>query len=303
MSIRTIGIIDMQKWTIIIGRKTFIVSKWQICTLLLPFIFIFGLSLWSYGTAIHSVIIKINNSFLSHQRDTYMEKIVEIDRMTQSLERKHSRIVFRDEILRTVLSISSKEEVRMLGTGGRYLHNDVTCVLNNKVIMLDKKLERMEREQRLEAESLSDLELNLARSRKQLEHTPSIMPTWGRITSGFGWRRDPFTGRRSFHNGIDIANKKGTPVVATASGEVIYVGRMGHLGTCVKIKHGYGYISLFGHLETAAVKTGDNVERGNIIGYLGNSGRSTGPHLHYTIMKYGRDVNPLNYILLGNVIY
>jgi murein DD-endopeptidase MepM/ murein hydrolase activator NlpD len=191
----------------------------------------------------------------------------------------------------------------MLGTGGRHLHEEANNVLDRKVIILDKKLERMRKEQALEAKSLSDLELNLIRSRDQLEHTPSIMPTWGRITSGFGWRKDPFTGKRSFHNGIDIANEKGTPIVATASGEVIYVGRMGHLGICVKVEHGYGYISLYGHLKCATVKTGDRVQRGNIIGYMGDSGRSTGPHLHYTILKYGKEVNPLNYILLGNIIY
>ena len=293
----------MQKWTIIIGGKTLIVSKWQIYTLLLPFIFIFGLSLWSCGNFIQSGIANVNKLLLSKQRDKYMEKITEIDRMVQSLERRYSKIVFQNELLRTALDIPSQKEERMLGTGGRYLPDGTNSVLDDKVIMLDKKLERMEREQTLEAESLSDLELNLTRSRDQLEHTPSIMPTWGRITSGFGWRRDPFTGRRAFHNGIDIANKEGTPVVATASGEVIYVGRMAHLGTCVKIKHGYGYISLYGHLKATTVKIGDNVERGNIIGYLGSSGRVTGSHLHYTIIKYGRDINPLDYILPGNVIY
>lgn len=293
----------MQKWTVRIGRKTFTVSKWQIFALLLPFIFIICLSLWSYGNILYSLILNVNKSLLTKKRDKYMENITEIDHMVQSLERRYSKIVFRDETLRAALDIPSQKEARMLGTGGRYPHDETNGVLDRKAVTLGKKLEKMKREQALEVKSLSDLELNLIRSRDQLEHTPSIMPTWGRMTSGFGWRRDPFTGKRRFHNGVDIANKKGTPVVATASGEIIYVGRMGHLGTCVKINHGYGYMSLYGHLKGAVVKTGDSVKRGDIIGYMGNSGRSTGPHLHYTVLKYGKDVNPLDYILMANIIY
>lgn len=293
----------MEKWTVTIAGKSFTLLKWQVVTLLLPFIFIVGLSLWSYGNIIHSVILNINKSLLTKQKSTYMRKIAKIDLMVQNIERRYSRIVFLDEILRTGLDIPSQMEPRMLGTGGRYLPEEANKVLDRKVVILDKKLGRMKKEQTLEAESLSDLEFNLSKSRDQLEHTPSIMPTWGRITSGFGWRRDPFTKRRSFHNGIDIANKKGTPIVSTASGEVIYVGRMGYLGTCIKVKHGYGYISLYGHLKGVTVKTGDRVKRGDIIGYMGNSGRSTGSHLHYSILKYRKEINPLDYILLNNVIY
>ncbi|MCK4329969.1 M23 family metallopeptidase [candidate division WOR-3 bacterium] len=293
----------MQKWTVIISRKNITLSKWQIYLIFLPFIFLLGYSGWSSGNIINTIINNTNSALLSRQKSRFMKEILQIDRMLQSLERRYSKIIFHDEILRLGLDIPSQDEVRMLGTGGRYFPDESNTVLDRKVVLLRKKLDKMKIEQRIEERSLSDLEFNLLRSRDELEHTPSIMPTWGRITSGFGWRGDPFTGKRTFHNGIDVANKTGTPIVAAASGEVVYIGRMGRLGLCVKINHGYGYKSLYGHIKNSTVKVGEKVKRGNIIAYMGSSGRSTGTHLHYSIFKHGKAVNPRDHIMLGNIIY
>ena len=293
----------MQKWTVIISRKNITLSKWQIYLIFLPFIFLLGYSGWSSGNIINTIINNTNSALLSRQKSRFMKEISQIDRMLQSLERRYSKIIFHDELLRLGLDIPSQDEVRMLGTGGRYFPEEPNTVLDRKVVLLRKKLDKIKIEQKIEERSLSDLEFNLLRSRDELKHTPSIMPTWGRITSGFGWRRDPFTGKRTFHNGIDVANKTGTPIVAAASGEVVYIGRMGRLGLCVKINHGYGYKSLYGHIKNSTVKVGEKVKRGNIIAYMGSSGRSTGTHLHYSIFKHGKAVNPRDYIMLGNIIY
>ena len=293
----------MQKWTVIISRKNITLSKWQIYLIFLPFIFLLGYSGWSSGNIINTIINNTNSALLSRQKSRFMKEISQIDRMLQSLERRYSKIIFHDEILRLGLDIPSQDEVRMLGTGGRYFPDESNTVLDRKVVLLRKKLDKIKIEQKIEERSLSDLEFNLLRSRDELKHTPSIMPTWGRITSGFGWRRDPFTGKRTFHNGIDVANKTGTPIVAAASGEVVYIGRMGRLGLCVKINHGYGYKSLYGHIKNSTVKVGEKVKRGNIIAYMGSSGRSTGTHLHYSIFKHGKAVNPRDHIMLGNIIY
>jgi murein DD-endopeptidase MepM/ murein hydrolase activator NlpD len=135
---------------------------------------------------------------------------------------------------------------------------------------------------------------------KEMEHTPSISPvdpekSW--ISSLFGMRISPFTGRKHFHLGVDIAGWKGTPIMAPAKGKVTHVRKWGALGLMVRIKHSSTYITEYGHLQKAIVKKGQRVDRGEIIGYMGNSGRSTGYHLHYGMKKKGKHVNPLPYMM------
>ncbi|MDY0185240.1 MAG: peptidoglycan DD-metalloendopeptidase family protein [Desulfuromonadaceae bacterium] len=124
-------------------------------------------------------------------------------------------------------------------------------------------------------------------------------PVSGWISSGYGARTDPFNQRRAFHYGIDIANQIGTPIMATAAGEVIFAGTNGGYGKMVKIKHPDDYTSIFGHLKNFKVRTGDMVERGAIIGTMGNSGRSTGSHLHYEVRLNDKPINPYPLIFLG----
>ena len=129
-----------------------------------------------------------------------------------------------------------------------------------------------------------------------LRTTPLGYPTTGRITSGFGLRRNPVTGRIEFHLGIDIANRWGTPVRAPADGKVIKAGWCGLMGKCIVIKHNSDFSTRYGHLAKLLVRKGDFVERGQIVGMMGNSGRSTGPHLHYTIKYKTKIVNPISYV-------
>ena len=133
--------------------------------------------------------------------------------------------------------------------------------------------------------------------RVQLASTPSIYPTNGWLTSGYGRRVSPFTGQPHFHSGIDIAANFGTPVVAPAAGRVHFVGRKGALGRAVVLDHGYGLRTTYGHLAETNVKRGQRLERGERLGAVGSTGRSTGPHLHYAISVQGRHVNPMQYIL------
>ena len=126
--------------------------------------------------------------------------------------------------------------------------------------------------------------------------TPLGYPTYGRITSGFGVRRNPITGRLEFHLGVDIANSWGTPVRAPADGTVIKAGWCGLMGKCIEIRHNRDFLTYYGHLASLFVAKGDKVERGQIIGLMGSSGRSTGPHLHYTIQFKGKIVNPNSFM-------
>lgn len=137
----------------------------------------------------------------------------------------------------------------------------------------------------------------LENQRNLLSSTPAIRPTKGWISSSFGYRKSPFTDLREFHKGMDIANRKGTPIVATADGIVTFTGHKTLIGRMIKIDHGYGMATLYGHLQKVLKKPGEEVKRGDIIAQMGNSGRCTGPHLHYEVLLNGIPVNPKKYIL------
>jgi murein DD-endopeptidase MepM/ murein hydrolase activator NlpD len=144
--------------------------------------------------------------------------------------------------------------------------------------------------------SLLDLLEGLEGKSQRLAATPSIWPTSGYVTSGYGNRTSPFTGREQFHAGLDIAADFGTPVIAPARGRVVFSGMNGPFGRMIEIDHGYGLRSHFAHLAGSNVKQGQTVERGTPIGQVGSTGRSTGPHLHYGVEVNGRTVDPTDYI-------
>ena len=147
-----------------------------------------------------------------------------------------------------------------------------------------------------QAMSFEELVEGLEGKRHRLASTPSIWPTEGWVTSGYGYRVSPFTGRRSFHAGLDIASDFGTPIVAPARGRVVFAGRKGPLGKTVVIDHGFGLRTTFGHTAEMNVKRGQEIERGERIASVGSTGRSTGPHVHYAVEVKGKSVNPHNYI-------
>ncbi|MEE9495012.1 MAG: M23 family metallopeptidase [Desulfobacterales bacterium] len=134
-----------------------------------------------------------------------------------------------------------------------------------------------------------------------LASTPAIRPvsrgekSW--VTSSFGFRRSPFTGQREFHQGFDISTRKGTPILATAEGVVTFVGKKGLLGNTIIIDHGHGMVTRYGHCSKFLKKRGEKVKRWEPIALVGNTGRSTGPHVHYEVRLNGIPVNPYKYIL------
>jgi len=130
-----------------------------------------------------------------------------------------------------------------------------------------------------------------------LASTPAIRPAKGWVTSKFGYRKSPFTGKKSFHSGYDIANKKGTPVFATADGLVVFSKTKGYLGKAVILDHGHGIVTRYGHLSKIIAKKGTLVKRGDLIGLIGSTGRTTGSHVHYEVRLNGVPVNPAKYIL------
>ncbi len=127
--------------------------------------------------------------------------------------------------------------------------------------------------------------------------TPAIKPSKGYLTSRFGYRISPFTGRRELHKGLDIANREGTKIISPADGHIKFVGRRGLLGKIMIIDHGHGMVTRYGHLNGYLKKRGEAVTRGEVIAEMGNTGRSTGPHLHYEVHLNGVPVNPIKYII------
>jgi murein DD-endopeptidase MepM/ murein hydrolase activator NlpD len=149
-------------------------------------------------------------------------------------------------------------------------------------------------------ELLQGLEMRLTNVRSDVERrealaaaTPSIWPARGWLTGYFGGRSDPFTGEPAFHQGLDISTEKGNPVFATADGRVESAGYTGDYGNLVVLRHGFGLVTRYGHLSAFKVKPGQTVKRGDVIGYVGSTGRSTGAHVHYEILANGQLINPL----------
>jgi murein DD-endopeptidase MepM/ murein hydrolase activator NlpD len=162
---------------------------------------------------------------------------------------------------------------------------------------MKEELDRLNTEAAFREKSFQELYSFLEGKKRQLASTPAIWPVRGWLTSGFGYRIDPFTGLRQFHEGLDIANRYGTPIIAPADGIVSRVSNTSGFGLTVEINHGYGITTLYGHLSKVYVSVGHSVKRGERIAAMGNSGRATGPHLHYQVMLNDVPMSPMNYIL------
>ncbi|MED5578771.1 MAG: M23 family metallopeptidase [Nitrospinota bacterium] len=155
----------------------------------------------------------------------------------------------------------------------------------------------IERRSVLKNKSLSQILRIFQKNRFRLAHTPSIIPARGWITSGYGFRRSPFTSKREFHRGIDIYTRLGAPILSPADGIVIAATRDSRYGNYIKIRHLPGIITRYAHNQINLVRKGQQVRRGEIIAKVGNTGRSTGPHLHYEVIIKQKSVNPMGYII------
>ncbi len=166
-----------------------------------------------------------------------------------------------------------------------------------QLVRMHRELQRLELDIAHEEGDLRHLSAHLKEQQTLLNFTPSVWPVRGWISSRFGYRVSPFTGRRELHKGLDIVNRAGTPVVVTADGQVVFAGYKGGYGKMVIVDHGLGKVTKYGHLSKIDVRNGDSVIRGQELGRLGNTGRSTGPHLHYEVVLNGKAVNPVDYLL------
>ena len=221
--------------------------------------------------------------------DDLKDKLVELNRF--------------EEKIRIIANLENKSDrTGLFGMGGaapvdldagiplRETHRTLMRAMHDQANQLDIATSR-------QAKSFASLLKSLEGQVDLLASTPSIRPTTGWVTSRFAYRESPFTGRREFHHAFDIANREGTPIVATAKGRVSFTGRKWLYGKTIIIDHGHGMITRYAHCQKILKKKGDIVERGEKIALMGNTGRSTGPHLHYEVRLNGVPVNPENYIL------
>ncbi|MBW2143673.1 MAG: M23 family metallopeptidase [Deltaproteobacteria bacterium] len=206
-----------------------------------------------------------------------------------------------DRKLKVMVNIeTSDEEAHGLG-GPAPIFSDRQNpeVKNEKELarLVHRSLDNLENEMAIGEQEKADLYEFFENQKMLLASTPSIWPTKGWMSSRFGYRISPFTGKKEFHKGVDVATRMSAPIVAPADGIVSFTGRDGGYGRVVTIRHGYGLMTKYAHLKKALVKKGQRVKRGETIALVGNSGRSTGPHLHYEVHLNNMAVDPLRYIL------
>lgn len=216
------------------------------------------------------------------------------EQFSKSVERLRSQLTSVEDKTRKlaiIAGVSSLEEGAQGGVGGtRQNENLPGDVYRDEVDKMSFRSRRLESD-------LSLLEEKFVERSRMLSCTPSIAPVRGILTDGFGGRRDPFTGEPASHAAIDISSAAGQPIRSPADGIVVKAEWANGYGNVIYISHGYGYSTRYGHLSAFNVKPGQRVKRGDVIGSVGSTGRSTGPHLHYEVRVNGNPVNPLEYIL------
>ena len=232
------------------------------------------------------------------QHEQLVEYTEQLGRISTDLE----RISSFDRKLRVIANLDPADPIPLPGIGG--VDGELIDPSELPGLTRDRRHRRMldslsglSDAATAQAERMAELVAHLEDQSARLSSTPSISPAKGWITSAFGYRSSPFTGGREFHRGLDIAGRRGTPIYAPADGVVRFAGERRALGNSVTLQHGYGVESLYGHMSELTVKRGQKVARGEQIGTLGSTGRSTGPHLHYQVQVNGVPVNPRNYIL------
>jgi len=170
------------------------------------------------------------------------------------------------------------------------------------VVSTSKKLNELKKELYIQSKSYDELVLLAKNKETMLENLPAIQPVLNknltRMASGYGWRIDPIYHSRRFHAGMDFTAPIGTNIFVTGNGTVASAGWEQGYGNCVQVNHGYGYVTLYGHMSAIKVRVGQRLKRGDIIGLVGSTGKSTGPHLHYEVHYKGEVMNPQNYYFL-----
>ncbi|MGI5862736.1 MAG: peptidoglycan DD-metalloendopeptidase family protein [Myxococcales bacterium] len=249
------------------------------------------------GEITENKILRDENVQLRSDLKRIRERIAQIGSTLDRVERF-------DQRLRAITLLSDPERHLAIGPVGMVDADDRDSPSARVMLgepedpaALRSKLDALSAEAARQEASLQELHAYFEDQKSLLASTPSIWPVRGWVTSDFGHRLDPFTAERIMHKGLDIAAAHGTPIVAPSDGLVIFAGVEGGYGKVLVLDHGYGVKTRFAHMADIGVKVGDRVKRGDHVGLLGNTGRSTGPHLHYEVRVNGVPENPRKFIL------
>ena len=231
---------------------------------------------------------KVQMELLNHRAEQ-MEAVV------KNLEDKD------DNIYRVIMEAEPiPDEVRNAGFGGVNKYKELEGYDNSElVIETTKKLDKLSKEMYVQSKSFDEVFQLAKKKTEMLASIPAIQPIQNKyfrgIGSGFGERLHPIYKQPQWHTGLDFVSQYGAPIFATGNGTVISAQFDGGYGYCIKIDHGYGYVTLYGHMSKMKATKGMKVKRGDLIGYVGSTGMSTGPHVHYEVIKNGKPINPINF--------
>jgi len=272
-------------------------------------IFLFLLASFFFGSSV--LLILLNSDVINTPSEIAQKRSLKnyelqfdiLNKKLSQLESVISNVEERDNNLYRVYFEASPipEEQRRAGFGGVNRYKDLEGYDNSELIInTAERIDILTKQTVVQSRSLDEIERLAENKAELIEAIPTIQPVKNedltRVASGFGYRIDPFTKIRKKHYGMDFTAKKGTPVYATGNGVVKRADNSSPgYGNHIRIDHGFGYVSLYAHLSKYNVRRGQKVKRGDIIGYVGNTGRSIGPHLHYEIFKDNQKINPLNF--------
>ncbi|AWL79078.1 peptidoglycan DD-metalloendopeptidase family protein [Capnocytophaga canimorsus] len=270
---------------------------------------LFLLSSLVFGAVV--MFLMVNTRFFYTPRELTLQREVKqyetyfqiLNKKMQQMEEVLANIQDRDNnIYRLYFEAAPiADEQRKSGFGGvnRYEHLEK---YNNSDLLINttKRLEILQKQLVIQSKSLDEITYLAREKEKLLAAIPAIQPIQNkdltRMASGYGWRTDPFTKARKFHYGMDFTAPQGTPIYAAGDGVITRAdGNAAGYGEHIRIDHGYGYVSLYAHLSKYNVRVGQKVKRGDIIGFVGNTGRSQAPHLHYEVLKDGEHINPVHF--------
>lgn len=241
-------------------------------------------------------LLKKENSQLKSQYQLLDSRMDQVTKVLADIQRRD------DEIYRVIFEAEPiAKEIREAGFGGVNRYKNLDGYKNSDLIVESaKKLDQITKQLYIQSKSYDEVYQLATRKEKMLASIPAIQPVANkdlkRMASGYGMRMHPIYKRRKMHTGMDFSAVKGTEIYATGNGKVVHVerSRRGY-GNHVIIDHGYGFKTLYAHMSKLNVRRGQEVQRGQIIGYIGNTGTSVAPHLHYEVIKNGEKVNPINY--------
>jgi len=300
------------------GRvRRFSVSSGLLRLVCVMMITLFGFGAW--GTYAVFDALHLEREYAALQQKYHMDasrygreiarlsKPIEADRkrmdvLARSIGRLQARLTRLDALGARLVEVASLDETEfnfaeLPAFGGPRLVQSTrfagTTELDRSVQALSTRLANVDVQ-------LAAIEYLLERKQGESIAKPHAWPTRGGwLSSTYGYRADPFTGEKAMHRGVDIANRYGAPAYAASAGIVVFAGKTRDFGYMVEIAHGYGYLTRYGHLSALSVRAGDEVTTGQMLGRIGSTGRSTGPHLHYEVHRFGRHLNPRPFLPRG----